>query len=362
MVAAYFLVVEAYLVGEVDKRSLGGVADVGAVLAAGVVAEHRRDYQLTLVDVVDVNAGFLYPVAVRYYPADGHLVLCEGACLVRADDRYRAQTLYRLKLSHDGVFLGHLLSAEGEDDGDYRAERLGYCRYGEGYGEHQRIHYHVAVDVLEVAAGIVEREPEHQRTDDEYAYGELFAEGVKGSLKGSLALVGVLYHGGYLAHLGVHADVGDDELAASVGDKASRVYHVLPVAQRYLAVDVPDILVDVERFACQRRFVGLERSALDKTSVGRYAVARFKDNDVAHRDFVGRYYHALPGAEHFGVGSVELFQVVKALRVCTVPSIAFMVITTSITQKLSLSPINIETAAAIMSMITMKSANCERKI
>ena len=52
----------------------------------------------------------------------------------------------------------------------------------------------------------------------------------------------------------------------------------------------------------------------------------------------------------------------SALRVWTVPSMAFMVITTRITTVLSISFINAEMTAAIISIITRKSLYCSRNI
>ena len=52
----------------------------------------------------------------------------------------------------------------------------------------------------------------------------------------------------------------------------------------------------------------------------------------------------------------------SAFTVCTVPSMAFIVITISITTALSMSPSIPDTTAASMSIITRKSLNCSRKM
>ena len=56
----------------------------------------------------------------------------------------------------------------------------------------------------------------------------------------------------------------------------------------------------------------------------------------------------------------KLFKDCSAFIVCTVPRIAFIVITTKITIALSASPKNPDTTAAIIKITTRKSLNCSR--
>ena len=56
----------------------------------------------------------------------------------------------------------------------------------------------------------------------------------------------------------------------------------------------------------------------------------------------------------------KLFNEFCALMLCTVPNIAFIVITTKITIVLSTSPDTIEIIAAIIRIITNKSLNCDK--
>ena len=73
----------------------------------------------------------------------------------------------------------------------------------------------------------------------------------------------------------------------------------------------------------------------------------------------------LPSRRTLAVGADICFKLSKeawAFTVCTVPRMAFMVITARMTTVLSTSPTMAEITAARMRMITRKSANCSRKI
>lgn len=56
---------------------------------------------------------------------DGHLVLCERARLVWADDAGGAQGLHALQILHQAVLRGHPLRGEAERDGDGDEDTLG---------------------------------------------------------------------------------------------------------------------------------------------------------------------------------------------------------------------------------------------
>ena len=58
----------------------------------------------------------LHHPAVQPQVRDGHLVLCEGARLVGADDAGGAQGLHALQILHQAVLLGHPLCSQGQRD------------------------------------------------------------------------------------------------------------------------------------------------------------------------------------------------------------------------------------------------------
>ena len=95
-----------------------------------------------------------------------------------ADDGDGAQAFHRLEFADDGVLLGHLPGAEGQDDGDDGAEGLGDGGHGQGHGEEEGAHHILAPD--QDADG-EEDGAEHQDAD-----GELLAEIVQAHLEGGL--------------------------------------------------------------------------------------------------------------------------------------------------------------------------------
>lgn len=52
------------------------------------------------------------------HPAHRHLIGCESARLVGADDRGAAQCLHRWQAAHDGVLAGHPSRPQGQAGGD----------------------------------------------------------------------------------------------------------------------------------------------------------------------------------------------------------------------------------------------------
>ena len=72
-----------------------------------------------------------------------------------------------------------------------------------------------------------------------------------------------------------------------------------------------------------------------------------------------------PSRRTFASGPDNFFRLARddsAFTVCTVPRIAFIVITITITAALSISPINPDAIAAIIRIITRKSLYCSKKI
>ena len=78
-------------------------------------------------------------ISVNVNLLDRHLILGQGSCLIGTDNRDAPQTLYRLQLLDDGVFLCHLLRSHGLHDGYDGTECLRNRRHGQRHGKHQRV-------------------------------------------------------------------------------------------------------------------------------------------------------------------------------------------------------------------------------
>src|SRR6185437_10172229 len=79
------------------------------------------------------GAGDVELVAGGDHRASGHLVLGERACLVRADDVYRAERLDGGQFTGDRVSACHLLHTKGQGYRDDRRQPFWYCRHCETY-------------------------------------------------------------------------------------------------------------------------------------------------------------------------------------------------------------------------------------
>ena len=237
------LLVKAVVLPQTDQRRLSGVAHLPVFVHRGVAAQQRRPQQRLLDRVVEVRARRVNDLAAGVYLLHRHFVLGQGAGLIRADDGHAAQTLHRLELADDGVFLRHLLGSEGQHDGDNGAERLGNGRHGQGHGEQEGVH-----DVLLPQK---HADAEQHGTDDQDTDGELSAELVQTDLERRFLLLGAFQKRGDFAHLRVHAGGRDQEPGPAIGDEAAGEHHVLPVAQWDLPLDLMDVLLHRQALAGQ---------------------------------------------------------------------------------------------------------------
>ena len=119
---------EARLAGIVDERALGrlahGLAQLLVPLSVG--AQGHASQELLL------GRG-------KLVLDDGHLVLREGAGLVRADGLRAAKGLDGRKLADDRLALGHLGHAERKHDGHDGDQALGDGGDGERDGDHKGV-------------------------------------------------------------------------------------------------------------------------------------------------------------------------------------------------------------------------------
>ena len=103
-----------------------------------------------------------------------------------------------------------------------------------------------------------------------------------------------------------------------------------------------------------------------KPSVCRNIISCLQHHNISYCHFCGRDLHNPPSLKHLrlrpGKSFFRLASDCSALIVCTVPSIAFIVITIRITAALSTSPINPDATAAMIRIMTRKSLYCSKKI
>ena len=300
---------EAEILTQTDQSGLGGVTDLvdlaGLLVGGdgGIAAQEGRTEEGLLGGVLEVCLGGGDDLAVDIELADGHAVLGQGAGLVGADDGHAAQAFHRLEFTDDGVLLGHFPGAEGEDDGHDGAEGLGDGGHRQSDGEEEGTH-----DVLATDQNV---HAEDDGAEDEDADGQLLAELVQRDLQGGLLLGGGLQQGSDLAHLGLHAGAGDQELAPAIGDETAGEDHVGAVAQGHIPLDGLHGLFHGEGLAGEGGFCGLQAGRFQHTAVGTDGITGLQDDDVTGNHFTAGDLDDLPVSQDLGRGGRHLLQTVQ---------------------------------------------------
>ena len=220
---------------------------------------------------------------------DGHLILRESACLVRADYLRASERLDCGELADNRIFLRHVCDAYRQHDSDHRRKSLGNGGNGEADGYHKHVdnalEYQRGIAARESGALHEQREREDENADSKHEEGESLRESRKLFLERGLSVLRLCYGVGYFAHLGVHAHVGDNGLAASVDNGAAHIRHVLSVAQRNIAAvaraENGDNLAHGHALARQRSFLYFKAGALEYATVCGNSVARFEHHNIA---------------------------------------------------------------------------------
>ena len=270
--------------GKVHQRRLRGLADGAVLLQRGVVAQrHGCGQQLC-------GAGVLH---------HGHLVLCQGAGLVGADDLGAAQRLHRRQPPDHGVLLAHVGHADAQHHRHHRGQSLRDGRHRQGNGHHKRAQHGVQRELA--GHHQVKDKDEHADAQHQLAHG--LAQLVQLALQGRLLLLRLGQHTGDLAHLRVHAGGGDDCLAAAVDHRAAHVAHILPVAQGHvISGQQPHRLGDGDALAGQRRLLDLHGGALQQPSVGGHGVAGLQQHHVAGHQLAALDDHLVAVPQHLALG------------------------------------------------------------
>ena len=208
----------------------------------------------------------------------GHLVLGQGAGLVRADDARGAERLDCGEAAHDGAAASHALHADGERDRHRHGKSLG------DHGDHlaDGDHEHIREGHPTQQADGEHHAHERDGRDDEVSPEMRDAEFER--------RVGILGGGGELrdlADLGGEAGGDDDSLAASRGDVRAGIDDVEPFCQRSVGGERFGVLGDRERFAGERGLGGLERGGFQQPRIRPDGVARGEEDDIARHEVAG---------------------------------------------------------------------------
>ena len=254
---------------------------------------------LALVVQVGVAAGVVH---------HGHLVLGQGAGLVRADDLGAAQRFDGGQFADDRIALGHIGHADGKHHRDHGRQTLGDGGHSQGDSHHEGGQH--GIQIKPPGGDQVEHKNEH--ADAQHQLGQGLAQLVQLFLQRGLLLLGSGQRARDLAHLGIHAGAGDQRLAAAIDHRGAHITHVFAVAQGHilLAVQVQrfDDLMHRHALAGQGRFLDLQAGALQQAAVGGHCIAGFQHHHVTGHQLVGMQQHLFAVAQHLAGGGSHRLQ------------------------------------------------------
>ena len=218
----------------------------------------------------------------------GHLVAGEGAGLVGADHRHRAERLDARKPPHEGVASHHPLDAEGQYERHHGRQPLGHRGHREAHRPQQDIGEASRPHEFGPAAAADEFHGEDQAHEPEADRDQHAAQGGEPPLQGRRLRRRPLEEPGDVAHLGAHAR-GDHEPGAVAGrDHGGRVDHRDPITEGGIASHrAVGMLLHGDALAGQRRLLHRHPEGFDEPRVGRHAVARLQFHAVARHEVAG---------------------------------------------------------------------------
>jgi hypothetical protein len=219
-----------------------------------------------------------------------HLVARQRAGLVGADHRHRTQRFHGRQAAHDRLAFRHALHAQRQRDGHDRRQPFGNGRGGER--DHHQEH------VGRRMAAQQHAEDEGQRTQPQDRCREHAAEAVDLAQQRRRAGGHVGQHRIDAADLGGRAGGHHQAGGLAVADQRAGIGHAAAVAQRRIGGDRVAVLVHRHRFAGERRFIDAQVLHLQQPQVGRHAVARSQQHQIAGHQVGGIDVLAPAVAQH----------------------------------------------------------------
>ena len=129
---------------------------------------------------------------------------------------------------------------------------------------------------------LIAAQDEHRDEREAGQAGDDHGQPVELLLQRRLVGLGAIEQVGDAAHLGVHAGAGHDQLATTAGDRSVHERHAVTVAEGHVRLGCRvGRLGGGDALAGQRGLFDLERRGHEESAVGRDAVARLDEHDVA---------------------------------------------------------------------------------
>ena len=183
-----------------------------------------------------------------------HFILGQRAGLVGANHAGAAERFHGRQTADQGVPLDHPLHADRQRDGHDRRQGFRHDGDGQSDAKEQQLGDRLLILLAPPQAQRHDDDDDHQRHD-----GQRPSDAIEVLLQRRAGLLDALQHPGDLAELGVHAGGDDDGPPAAIGDGRARKGDVRAVAGGQVVVRQRlGLLFDRDRFARERRFIGLQ--------------------------------------------------------------------------------------------------------
>ena len=274
---------------KVHQCGLGGLAFCLAVLAQ--------------VCVVAQGQGGSQALGVAQVLHHGHLILGQGAGLIRADHLGAAQGLHSGQAADHCIALAHIGNADGQHHRHHRSQALGDSGNCQGHRHHKGGQH--ALQREGTSHHQVKDKDEH--ADAQHQLRQGLAQLIQTALQGGLLIGRIGQRTGDLAHLGVHTSAGDQGTAAAIHHGGAHIAHILAVAQGHFVLAVGqaqrlDDLVDRHALAGKGSLLDLEAGALQQAAVCRDAVAGFQHHHITGHQLVAVHGLLLAVPQHLAGG------------------------------------------------------------
>ena len=171
------------------------------------------------------------------------------------------------------------MHAERERHRDHGRQTLGDRGDGEGDGRHRR-----RDQVITTHQPGHEHQADHHGGDER----ETLTQRIELDLQGCRGLGGLSKQPGQAPHFGVHAGCDHHGFDATPGDHGVHEHHADTFGEGCAAIHRPGGLADRMGLAGQRRLGHFGPMRLQHPGIGRHAIARFEQQDIARHELFGR--------------------------------------------------------------------------
>ncbi len=219
---------------------------------------------------------YLHRPVKEPYLLYGHLVLCQGTCLVGTDDIGTSERFRGLQTAEQGFLPYHCLDPQCQCDGHDGRQTLGYDRYGKRDARKEHLHHIFAQKISD---------DRDERSDGDREDPEFFPQDGQFLLQRCLCIAHFAGHLCDLPEFGMHACGNDHPFGIAVDDVRPHPCHGSLFAQCAFLRYGLCTLQRGDRLSGKCGFVCFEVDRFNKPEICRYLVADLKEDNIAGDQF-----------------------------------------------------------------------------